>query len=153
MNKIIVILMIMMLSISFSHAATRLKKAQSIMVDVTLNQSMNNANTFITNNKISLTQDDDWTAMGSSQSTSTITNPNQSHQSPISNQFLALMKIIQADNKHVTLQFLILNQESSHYSVAQPRLIVSYNQKGGIHIHDKNNNIDITVIAKKINDV
>lgn len=149
-KKIFVMLILILLSISVAYAATHLQKTQSIEVDVTLNQSMNNANTFITKNKISLTQDDDWTAISSAQSTSAITNLKQPQQPPIPNQSLSLMKIIQADNKHLTLQFLILNQESSHYSVVQPRLIVNYNQKGGIHINDKNNNIELTVIAKKI---
>lgn len=34
-------------------------------------------------------------------------------------------------------------------SVIQPRLTVSYHQKGSIQIHDKHHNIELTVIAKK----
>lgn len=148
MKKLLIVFIITTLSISFAYAT--LKQAQSIMVDVTLNQSMNHEKTFTTKNKISLLQDDDWTAVSSSQSISTITRANQSDLPSIPNQSLALMKIIKADNKHVTLQFLILNQESSRYSVTQPLLTVNYDQKGDIQIHDKRNDIELTVIAKKV---
>lgn len=149
MKKLFSLLVIIVLSISFSYAGNHVKQTQSIMIDVTLNQSINHTKTFATKNTLSLSEDDDWTAISSAQFTSTITKTNPSNLSPISNQWLALMKIIKANNNHVTLQFLLLNQESSHYSVAQPRLTVSYNQKGSIQIHDKHNNIELTVIAKK----
>src|SRR5579872_2148953 len=100
MKNFLAMILIILFSIPFSYAAPHLKKTQSITIDVTLNQSINNANIVSTKNNISLTENDGWTAISGSKSTTTIKNSNQS---------VALMKVLQANNKHVTLQFLILN--------------------------------------------
>jgi len=151
MKKFFAMVMIISLCIPVSYASIHLKKSQPIMIDVTLNQSIDNANTSASKNNISLTQEDGWIAINGSQSVSTITNPNQLPQPPVSNQSLALVKILQADKKHVTLQFLILNQESAHYFVTQPQLIINYDEKSEIHIQDKHNKIELAVIANKTN--
>lgn len=148
--KRLFILFLLAIAVSLAHATTcKNKNAQPLIdIDILFNQVTKNLSEFTIKNTVSLTANDRWTAISGSQSTTSITTPH--HASPPSsmNLSLILMKILKADNKQVALQFLILNQEATTYSVEEPRLTVKYNQKGEIKIHTNDTTIQLAVVAK-----
>ena len=72
----------------------------------------------------------------------------QNHTESTSDQFILLGKIEDATADSVKMKFLVLDTGATPGILSSPRMVVAYGKKGEVIIEDKNQKVELSILAK-----
>ena len=127
--------------------AAELSSPKNINVKLTIDYNTDGRQSSM-KNSVQLQPNNRWIILSSMQSQSRLKSPSQPTLHSTS-QFLLLSKIEKADAKQATLKILVIDQNTKSNFVIEPTMIIKYDQKGEMKIHQNNRKIHITALARK----